>query len=244
MTRNLEALRIAAALSEPPQKLRHCGPMIKPRETTPIDRLLTGQPVEPGEMIDYLRHFFVADGFYRLIAQANGIHDEYALRVIEAYWFGNELLEEVPVKSVRQLYQDRFARVNPLVGQSLNQRIPKGSVPHHSLHVLSAGPVNPDLKLSNRVINQCLIRPGQVVCCDNDRITVRTFDIRDAGNHRVLVADQQVDLKLPPFLPPPQPGEWVAGHWSVACTKISRQQAEHLQHYTQVNLEANKNRKD
>src|SRR3954449_12379548 len=79
-----------------PNRLQYCG---GDDNHTLLD-YGTAQVVDGG-LTPLLRRFTGAVPYLQLIARANGITDPFDSRVVEAYWIGNGLLEQV---EARQLY--------------------------------------------------------------------------------------------------------------------------------------------
>jgi len=83
-----------------------------------------GKDLSEQEAKEKLRKLF-SYFYYSVIAEANGIEDPFDLRVVEAHWIGNELLEKVDLKAIEKVfkaeektYPDQFALafvIKPLV---------------------------------------------------------------------------------------------------------------------------------
>lgn len=113
-----------------------CGP----RNAAIIqDARLSGDGPSVTGIDDALQSFTGAVPYYELIARSNQIRDPFDARVIEAYWIGNDLLNNVEVATLFDHLRDRFkTRVGKktldlIAGQSV-----KGARPHHSFHVFDA----------------------------------------------------------------------------------------------------------
>src|SRR6185369_12514579 len=81
-----------------PNRLRYCG--------GDDNRTLFEYGIEnaiDGGLDPLLRRFTGALPYLQLIARASGLADPFDPRVVEAYWIGNQLLDNV---EVRQLYED------------------------------------------------------------------------------------------------------------------------------------------
>ena len=94
--------------------------------------------VADGGLIDHLTNFEVMYPYLAAIAQANGVADPLATKVVEAYWVGNNMLEKVTEQDVYVALTEK---------QRLSRRIPKSELKwllpkinqkarlHHSFHV-------------------------------------------------------------------------------------------------------------
>jgi len=60
-------------------------------------------------------------------------------RVVEAYWVGNDLLDQVPVTEIGNSMAERFRPGRQQV-QFLTEGVLAGGVPHHSFHVFGVYP--------------------------------------------------------------------------------------------------------
>ena len=115
--------------------------------------------------------------YLRLIAYENNISDPLDRRVVEAYWIGNELLENV---SMKQLYRwlleeqglkKKFTRrdLELVVG-----KIPQGAKVHHSFHVFN---IFRHARWSGAVrvletMNNCMISWGKIKAKESNTIKV------------------------------------------------------------------------
>src|ERR1700720_3436122 len=87
-----------------PNRLSYCGPVGDNR--TLFDYGIAGQA--DGGLTPLLKRFTGALPYLQLIARANAIPDPFDVRVVEAYWLGNELLEHVEVRQLYDAMRERF----------------------------------------------------------------------------------------------------------------------------------------
>jgi len=183
----------------------------------------------------HLRTFEGAYPYLKLIATANGIADPFDARVVEAYWVGNDLLEQVDWPRYAQHLHDRFrGRVRPsaldlLVGKPL-----AGARAHHAFHVFDVW------RRTGRPLydglDHCRIGWGAITAVDPAGFTV---------SYRPIVThDGRLDLGAPQparilrtigddrFLEGAAPGQILAFHWRWACLVLTPTQATHLERYT------------
>lgn len=188
-----------------------------------------------------LGKFIGALPYLRLIAEANDIADPFDERVVEAYWLGNELLEQV---EVRQLHDALLARFGgQLQGRTRHwvlAKAPAGARPHHSFHVLDVHRHVGELESTLATMDACRISWGQV---------------RQVRPGELLVERQPLVLRCGKLdLGPPQvesvlaaawghtllgdaaPGAWVSIHWGWACEVLAPPQLSSLRHYTLLHL--------
>ena len=90
---------------------------------------------DPG-LVLILQKFQAAYPYLKLIANSNNILDPFDTRVVEAYWLGNELLDQVDLTQFCNSLRDRFAKqLNPKTLGYLLSKPPLGARPHHSFHI-------------------------------------------------------------------------------------------------------------
>jgi Family of unknown function (DUF6390) len=183
--------------------------------------------------------------YLTLIGSANGIEDALDVRVVEAYWVGNELLAQVaPGDLVRHL-DDRFG---PRLGRGrerLAEAAVAGAVPHHCFHVFAVYPWVGLMRTGTvdeplRIIDLCRTTPAVVqavreeeldvlarpLCWDGSRVRLgrpahRTVRWREGGRA---------------FVPCPRPGDLVALHWDFVCDVLSPRAASCLLQVTRQSL--------
>lgn len=180
------------------------------------------------------RGFEGAWPYLRLIATANRIDDPLDQRVVEAYWVGNSLLENVRAADYGTFLDERFRRRAGAGWEKIARALPAGAVPHHSFHVfgvypwtglLRAGRVDPSL----RILDQCRIGWGQVIA--TGPVTVRrrplTWDGRTLGLGEAAPAEVAAG-----FVTGLRSGDWVSLHWDCVCDRLTQPQLRALRHYT------------
>jgi Family of unknown function (DUF6390) len=239
----------------PPNALGYCGPDdpagLLEQAATPDP---TSGPTASNERLsaareigERARSFEGAWPYLQLIAGASNIGDPLDRRVVEAYWIGNALLDNV---TPRLLAASIEARFRPRAGRTwdrLAEVLPAGSRPHHSFHVfavypwiglLRAGHVHEPL----RVLDQCRVRWGTVEETDGNVAVVRTRPlIWDGSSLRYGPArPETVTLAAAGlgFVRQVHPGEWVSLHWDWVCDRLSDHQRRALEHYSALSLTA------
>ncbi len=217
----------------PPNERGLCGPA---DSAALRGHALAGQS-GPG-LVRLARGFAGAWPYLQLIAAANGLADPLDARVVEAYWVGNSLLENVRVADYGAFLDERFRARAGRGWESIAAAIPAGAVPHHSFHVfgvypwtglLRAGRTQPSL----HVLDSCRIGWGRVVTADP--LVVQRRPLTWDGSVLGLgpPAPSQV---APGFLTGLRPGEWVSLHWDCACDRLSAPQLLALRRYTALHL--------
>ncbi|HSR15639.1 MAG TPA: DUF6390 family protein, partial [Gemmatimonadales bacterium] len=206
--------------------------------------------IDPG-LLDLAKGFHGAWPYLELIAAETGIGDPLDARVVEAYWIGNDLLENLDVTALGNSLRERF---RPRAGRSwdfLAEAIPERVLPHHSFHVLG---VDPWVGLLDRdrgdtplhVLDRCRIRWGRVVTARADQVVVRSRPLLWDGK-ALSLGEQREETAVASiagqgFVERLQPGEWVALHWDWVCDRLDRRRLGNLQRYTNHHLEITNHR--
>ena len=147
--------------------------------------------------------------YLRLIAAANGIADPLDARVVEAYWIGNGLLEQV----------------DPRLFDAGD-----GACPHHQYHVFVTYPWAVLLHGDHgptalQVLDRCRVRWGKVVAAAPGEAIVRSRPLAWDGKELKLGAgrDEPATTAVDGlgFVTELTPGDWVALHWDWVCEKLS-----------------------
>jgi hypothetical protein len=190
---------------------------------------------------DLLSQFETMYPYLRHIATANKIREPLDNRVVEAYWLGNKLLDNVSKKDFYNYLVDDFRLKDKLDVRSFDlvkDKIGEGALPHHSFHVLDVwrrtGKQEREHSVSN--MSECLVSIGEVVSVSGPFITVKTEPLIYSngklafGNpeEKKLVRQLESDYDIEQL----KKGDLVSIHWSVICEKITKQQAENLRKYT------------
>jgi hypothetical protein len=217
----------------PPNERGLCGP----DDHAALREYATAGVTGPG-LATLARGFAGAWPYLQLIAAANRIADPLDSRVVEAYWVGNDLLENVRMSDYGAFLDERFRRRAGRGWEEIAQAIPLGAVPHHSFHVLSvypwtgllrAGRADPSL----HILDHCRIGWGQVITTDPLTVLRRplTWDGRMLGLGQA--APYQVTAG---FVTGLQPGDWVSLHWDCVCDRLTEPQLRALRRYTARHL--------
>ncbi len=182
--------------------------------------------------------------YLKLMAERTGAGDPFSTKIVEAYWIGNELLDQVDTLDFGNTIEERF---RPRVGRrwsGMAEAIP-GGVPHHSFHVFVTYPWVGLLDSGRgeplHILDRCRIRWGQVQSVHGDRAIVHSRPLmwNDGrlylGEPRPESVILSVDgLGLTEAL---APGEWVSLHWEWVCDRLTSRQLADLQRFSARQLE-------
>ncbi|MEP7089932.1 MAG: DUF6390 family protein [Nocardioidaceae bacterium] len=220
-----EGARRFAQYAYPPNELGYCGP---PGARALLDGAATD------DIATRARGFEGAWSYFEVLAESAGISDPLDVAVVDAYWVGSELLEEVdPAHLVRRL-EERF---RGQVGGSWRGAVTRAAA-HHSFQVFEVYPWAAMLRSGRppgpavSVLDRCRIRVGVVVAVDGEEVDVVC---------RRLVWDGGVLAETKPaaerarwsaggssLIEAPEVGDPVTLHWDWVCQVVSPERAHHV----------------
>jgi hypothetical protein len=185
--------------------------------------------------------------YLQLIATCTD-RDPLDVKVVEAYWLGNPLLEEVDLLTMGNSVEDRFRKRAGWDWQLVSEALGSGGRPTHSFHVfcvypwvglLQSGIVDQALD----VLDRCRIRWGEVVGRTDDRLLVDSQPLAWDGE-RLSVAPGRIESVFSPIDDAQiETGDLVAMHWDYVCQKITSGQHRYLKRYQDLHLSiANRSR--
>lgn len=216
----------------PPNKLRYCGPS----DSGAIFDYFTHQKIDRG-LLELLTRFNGAYPNLAYIARANQIKNPFDIKVVRAYWIGNELLNNVSISDYYNYLREKFKgqwdkkMLDLLFGLSR----PFGAKPHHSFHVMSLFAKKKVNKKILEHINNCLILPGKIAKIKPNSVTVEYRPIVTKNNSLILSKIQEKKLEY--FNQEKLiKGNVVSFHWNWACDKINHSQLKNLNFWNQYHL--------
>lgn len=232
-------VKIAALYGIYPCQLGLCGPQEKSAEKLLFD-YLSGKEISEKKVRKILEQFKGAFPYYKLIAKNNGIKDPFNERIIKAYWIGNELLDRVPVGSLKEMIVREFSE--PLSKKEAEKKadeIPQNSRPHHNFHVFVIGSVTGRVKLEGKLLDICRVGWGEVVGKNKDKIIVKYQPIKKSRNKYFLGDFVRKNILWGKDLAPePEIGDKVSFHWNHLVQILNRKDLFNLKRYTQLTLES------
>lgn len=229
---------LAARFSFMPNRLGYCGPE---ENRAMLDYVTEGTADRGLEQI--LARFAGAFPYYSFIAASNAIDDPFDVRVIEAYWIGNELLDRVDLHDLHRHLSERFGRrFPPRLLQAVLGAVPRGARPHHNFHVFNMPIRTGHLEIPHTLetLDECRISWGRVLAEDGDGLLVERRPLVLQGEDLALGAPaprhvlRRFDGKA--LIPRVQPGDVVAVHWGCACHVLTPRQQHYLVRYTRHHL--------
>src|SRR3989339_2253793 len=133
--KQLDGSLLAARYAFMPNKLRYCG-----GDSNSELFAYTANNQSDAGLQAMLKEFETMFPYLRLIAEANKILDPFNYKVVESYWIGNELLENVSMNNFYRYLVDEQKlkkKFKPAILEKVFGKIPVGAKPHHGFHVLN-----------------------------------------------------------------------------------------------------------
>jgi hypothetical protein len=226
----------------PPNALGYCGPS----NATAVAELSAGGNGAGEERERLITAFLGAWPYLELIAgrwQADPLDE----RVVEAYWLGNPLLDEIDPLSWGNSLEARFKGRAGWDWEAITTALNAGGVPNHAFHVfcvypwvglLREGAADPSLQ----ILDQCRIRWGRVDAVSDGRVFVKSRPLGWDGETLGLGAYriETVEPPIGPGVAPLRRGDRVAMHWNFVCQRLTDDQLlqlrrNHYRHLAIVN---------
>lgn len=221
--------------ARPPNLLGYCGP----GDTEEVTTAASGLEMPIGEMRRVAQAF---DGAWPYLELIGGLtaRDPLSAEVVESYWIGNRLLEEVDLHDWGNSVSDRFHHQAGTRWTAVEDALNAGGVPNHAFHVfcvypwvglLREGFVGPALE----VLDRCRISIGRVVEVAGQLAVVERRPLRWIDEH--LVPGEPISE---PFRLPTETlavDDIVSLHWDFVCTRLNRRQAAALTRNHDLHLE-------
>jgi hypothetical protein len=185
--------------------------------------------------------------YLELIASAHGMPDPMDLRVVDAYWIGNGLSDQVDPVLMAQSMDTRFrAQLLPEAWKWLEGKPEAGAHPTHAFHVFDVFP-RVGLMRGGAVtdavglMDSCRIRWGRVLEVSGESLVVNTVPLGveegalALGQPRVQTVRRWLDGTG--FVSDVEAGDIVSLHWDWACEVLSPTRLDALQRRTVHQLE-------
>lgn len=224
-----------------PSRLGFCGPS----DSSALLHYGASEATDPG-LIELARQFDGAWPYLELIASSVGIKDPLDRRVVEAYWVGTPLLDQIGVADIANSMVERFRSTSGSAFHHVIDGVVAGGLPHHNFHVFA---VYPWLGLLNDprrsataldVLDNCRIRWGRVVALAGDEAVVRSRPLAWAGEKLTLDEPRLETARIAAdgsgFLRDLKVGEFVSLHWDWVCDRLGRRELTQLQHFTSLHV--------
>jgi hypothetical protein len=227
-----------ARYAYPPNELGYCGP----DDPDGLMDIAAGRGSHLGARA---RAFTGAWVYLEIIASAAGIDDPLDPRVVEGYWVGNELLEQVDAAAFAAAARSQFATEIGAHWAALDVPGPPRSVPHHGFQVFT---VYPWVALLSRrdtalhVLDRCRIRWGKVVSIAGDDAQVDCRPLTWDGHNLALGPERTETVRWAMagrslLGRPAMVGDWISLHWDWVCDRLTPSQLVQLRRRTDHQLD-------
>lgn len=235
-----DGLLLFARYAYPPNERGYCGP---PEHEALLQQAAAGV-VDPG-LEQMARAFTGPWPYLKLMAAAAGISDPFDARIVEAYWVGNRLLEDVDMRDFGNALLERFRRELGSRWRYLAEWIPAGAVAHHSFHVFGVYPWVGLLDAGRgeplEILDRCRIRWGKVISVDGENVVLEyrplTWDEKQLSLGDPMIETATRAVGGLGFVEDLEPGDWISLHWRWVCDRLDRRSLANLRRYTLLHIE-------
>ncbi|MFH1671515.1 MAG: DUF6390 family protein [Candidatus Portnoybacteria bacterium] len=223
-----------------PNKLSFCGPD-KNRDLFYYSS--TGEVDQGLNLI--LKEFQTLYPYLNFIARVNKIKDPFDEKVIEAYWIGNSLLDNIEKNKLYNHLSDDHQlkkKLSRLLLKQVIDKIPLGAKPHHSFHVLNVWKRTGHLDIMHTLstMDLCRVSWGKIRKIDWPELEVEyqpltlekdKIKLGELVNNKVLG-----QINDSGFIKEPKIGDWISFHWNFACEVLNENQINNLKKYTEESI--------
>ena len=233
----MQDIQLAARFSIATNRLKYCGP-------ADAEPALFRTIVEGGSLAasrTALLKFEALEPYLTAIAAKHGL-DPLDHDVVEAYWIGNELLEDFTREDFRGVLDVLTHRGLPRsMADAFAAHLPERPLPHHTFHVSFVGVGNVTGHVKTTLPNMEACRPAwaRVLRAAKGTLEVEKPALEyDRGRLRIGAAVRETLAYDRRFLPTVRKGDHVALHWNWPALKLTNSQLTNLKEYTQRSLAA------
>ena len=240
----LDGAILAARHSFMPNRLGYCGP---DENDVLLDACLNNRP--SNQLLNALKGFQAAYPYLKFIAQSQGFDSPFDYRAVEAYWIGNDVLQNIAPNEFYDHLRERFAKKFPKEHvKKLFETKPFATFPHHALHVFNAfssmssspeplvNPIGARDDAVARLMDKCRISWGKVEGFENGTLHVKYEPVLRSEDQLRLGQPMETEVIAEvqgrSFINGVKVGDWVSFHWGFACAILTPVQVANLRKYT------------
>ena len=226
----MSGARLAILYGYVPCQLGLCGPEDSKKRKV-ISRYLKGEKKLESEIRKILKEFKGAYPYYQLIARSNKIKNPLYVKVVEAYWIGNELLDKVKTADFKKMILNSFVPLGKISRKKADD-LSKNSLAYHNFHVLFLGSVTGRAKLEGKLLDVCRVSWGRVKNISRETLTV---EYKPIVIRRKPTLAGSVSKKIKwnkNILPKVKTGDWVSIHWNTAIQILGAKEITDIEKYT------------
>ena len=233
----MQGVQLAARFSLATNRLKYCGPA--EAEPALYRTIVEGQDLEASRT--NLLRFEALEPYLAAIAAKHG-RDPLDPDVVEAYWIGNELLDDFTREDFRAILDVLTRRGLPkTMAETFAAHLPERPLPHHTFHVsyVGVGNVTGHVKTTLPNMEACRASWARVLRVTKDGLEVEKPALAYArGRISIGPTSKETVAYDPRMLPDVRNGDHVALHWNWPALVLTDGQLANLKEYTQRSLEA------
>lgn len=233
----LSGVSLGARFSLATSRLRYCGPSDAEYLLAPA--AMRGESLETAGRI--LLRFEALEPYLRGIARKHGM-DPLDQEVVEAYWIGNDLLEDFTREDFRRILHGLQRNgLPPKAVARIDASLPERPLPHHAFHVAFVGVGAVTGRVGTTLANMDACRPswGRVLRANSEEMMLERAPLVAVDGRLGLGPATRITSPLDPtFLPSVAPGESIALHWGWPTVRLEPPQVARLEDATRRSLEA------
>lgn len=226
----MKGVQLCARFSIATNRLKYCGPEA-------ADRSLYRSIVEGTDLdasANALLQFEALEPYLSAIARKHG-RDPLDYGVVEAYWIGNEFLEDFTREDFRRILDAFRKRGLPRkAAERLEAHLPPHPLPHHAFHVTFVGVGAVSGKVATTLENMEKCRPswGRVVRIEGGKLEIEKPSLTLDDGLRIGPPGRATYEGDPRILPGLKAGDVVALHWGWPALVLEPAQVARLEEYT------------
>ena len=233
----MQGVQLAARFSIATNRLKYCGPA--DAEPALFRTIVEGQALEASRTS--LLRFEALEPYLTAIAAKHGL-DPLDHEVVEAYWIGNELLDDFTREDFRGILDTLAHRGLPRsMAETFAAHLPQHPLPHHTFHVSFVGVGNVTGHVKTTLPNMEACRPAWARVL---RVAKGTLDVDKPtlayarGRLGIGPPVRETLAYDPRMLPRVRKGDHVAVHWNWPAVVLRNGQLASLKTYTDRSLDA------
>jgi hydrogenase maturation factor len=225
-----KALQLCAHFALQPNQLGFCG-----RNSAPAKLKECIVDGNCKQIEKELKKFIVLNPYLQTIAEVTNL-DPFSYKVIEAYWLGNDLLEQFKLGHYQILLKYFVKQGVPgWLVKELENKQPKVFIPIHLFNILhvGVGKASGSVPFNLESINNCMVRWGKVKSIINSqKLKIEAVKLKKQNDQYILgnkISDYKYYSQLVGKL---KIGDQVAVHWGWIAKKITQKEKEEIRKWT------------
>jgi hydrogenase maturation factor len=241
----MNGIRLAACYAFPPNSRGYCGKSSFPAVLR--SSLQAAGAARDAALAPELKCFKAHYAYLSLIARENRM-EPFDREVVEAFWIGNRLLDNVSHDALRSFMTRDLFKVDGSIGakgraraEKLAASLPEGMLPHHSFNPLYIRFVSDSVERSVENLDSCCITWGRVLSVSPESATLMRNSIAIDAQGRFIIRPMESKVSLEScgmrFVDDAAEGDVLSVHWGMAIEKLSPERAAALERYTRMNVD-------